>query len=119
MAKRVLVAEDDAAIRKLLVRVFAREGFDVDAASNGREAIDLIGKTFYDGVVLDLMMPDISGFDVLRWIRTERPEIAKKLIVITAASDRETRHIRAGEVCAVLRKPFDLGEVTATLRTCV
>ncbi|HJT17925.1 MAG TPA: response regulator, partial [Thermoanaerobaculia bacterium] len=69
--------------------------------------------------VLDLMMPDISGFDVLRWIRTERPEIAKKLIVITAASDRETRHIRAGEVCAVLRKPFDLGEVTATLRTCV
>jgi DNA-binding response OmpR family regulator len=118
MSKRVLVAEDDAAIRKLLVRVLARDGFEIDAVSNGSDALDRISITAYDAIVLDLMMPDINGFDVLSWIRSERPDLAKKLIVITAVSEQEMRHVRAEDVCAVLKKPFDIEDVTRTVRAC-
>ena len=114
----MLVAEDDAAIRRLLVRVLARAGFDTEAVTNGRDAIDRIAATAYDVILLDLMMPGVNGFDVLQWVRLERPEAAKRFVVLTAVAEREMRHLQASEVCAVIRKPFELDDITKTVRSC-
>ena len=119
MAKRVLIAEDDTAIQKLIFRVLSRAGFEAETVSNGREAIARIESGAYDALVLDLMMPHTSGFDVVEWLERERPQIAKKSIVITAAAERDTRRIRESEVYAIIRKPFDLQKLVDTVRHCL
>lgn len=119
MAKKVLVAEDDAAIRKLVLRVLEREGFQTETVTNGRDAIACIEKCAYDAVILDLMMPSLSGFDVVARLRRDYPQLLKKVVVITAAVERDTRAIREGEIGAVIRKPFELEELIATVRKCV
>ena len=116
--KRILVVEDDSAIRKLVLRVLAREGYEIEAVSNGRDAIACMEDNAYDAIVLDLMMPHVSGFDVLTRLRREKPDLLKKLIVITAAAERDTREIREGDVCAIVRKPFELEELIQIVRRC-
>jgi CheY-like chemotaxis protein len=117
VSKRVLVAEDDSAIRNLLLRVLGRAGFEIEAVTNGRDAIARLTAQPYDGVVLDLMMPEASGFEVLAWVRREKPEVGKKLVVVTAAADRDTRRIAEGEVFAIIRKPFDIADLVTCVRS--
>ena len=117
MSKRVLVAEDDSAIRNLLLRVLGRAGFEIEAVTNGRDAIARLTAEPYDGVVLDLMMPEASGFEVLAWVRQEKPEVGKKLVIVTAAADRDTRRIAEGEVFAIIRKPFDIADLVTCVRS--
>ena len=118
MSKRILIAEDDRAIQRLILRVLDREGYEIQTASNGQEAMTCIGSQDYDAVVMDLMMPGLSGFDVLARLRSEKPDVLKHLIVITAAAERETRKIPAADVCAIVRKPFDLQQLIDTVRKC-
>jgi len=117
VSKRVLVAEDDSAIRNLLLRVLGRAGFDIEAVTNGRDAIAHLTVQPYDAVVLDLMMPEASGFEVLAWIRREKREVGKKLVVVTAAADRDTRQIAEGDVFAIIRKPFDIADLVTCVRS--
>jgi len=117
VSKRVLVAEDDSAIRNLLLRVLGRAGFEIETVTNGRDAIARLSAQLYDVVVLDLMMPEASGFDVLAWVRREKPEVGKKLVIVTAAADRDTRQIAEEEVFAIIRKPFDIADLVSCVRS--
>lgn len=112
----VLVAEDDLTIRSLLSRVLGRAGFEIEAVTNGRDAIARMAGGDYDAVVLDLMMPEASGFDVLAWVQRETPQAASKVVIVTAAADRDIRPIREGGVFAIIRKPFDISELVAAVR---
>ena len=81
VAKQVLVVDDDGSIRELVKILLRHDGFDVEAAANGRAAIDAIEKKDFDAVVLDLMMRDGSGEDVLRTLAVQRPDV-KCVVVI-------------------------------------
>jgi two-component system, OmpR family, response regulator MprA len=118
MIGRVLVVDDEESIRTLIQRLLARNGFFVETASDGAVALDKLAKERYDALVLDLMMPRVDGFTVLRQLIAENPEIVSKTIVATAYP-REVAHRHLSEVCKVIIKPFDTKQLVEAVRECV
>jgi DNA-binding NtrC family response regulator len=84
----VLVVDDDAAIRRLLGSILARAQHRVVEAASGAGAMDLLGRQAFDVVLVDIMLPDRSGLDVLRWAR--EAEIDAEFVVLTGQADVET-----------------------------
>lgn len=115
---RVLVTEDDASILRLVTAVLTRAGYEVDTATNGCRALERIERTPYDAVVLDLMMPGSSGFDVLARLQVSDPQ-HKFVIIMSAASPDVLAKAAGPNVFAVLHKPFEIDELTAAVRACI
>jgi len=113
---RVLIAEDDDAIRALLVTALRGQPFDVDAAADGLEALELVSVHEYAVIVLDLMMPRLSGFDFLDAYRKALPRSRSVLFVVTAFDDQMIGTLAADQVHAVIRKPFDIEQVVTLIR---
>ncbi|HEX7192220.1 MAG TPA: response regulator [Thermoanaerobaculia bacterium] len=117
---RVLVVDDDAAIRRMIVASLRREGsYTFLEAANGKDALDLMRGEHPDIVVLDLMMPILSGWDVLR----ERAHDAtiRKIPVILVSANRDPEIATAVDagICAFLPKPFDITALSALVRSCI
>src|SRR3569833_3165716 len=85
---RVLVVDDVADNRDILVRRLVRRGFEAAEAANGRQALDLIASESFDVVLLDIMMPDMSGNEVLRDIRHKYSDVELPVIMVSAKSQR-------------------------------
>ncbi|MBV9497179.1 MAG: response regulator [Acidobacteria bacterium] len=115
---RVLIVDDDPNIRSLFVAVLGLRGYASDLASNGEEAIQCLRRRRYNSVLLDLMLPGQNGFDVLQYIRAERPRLLPRVIVVTAASRRTLGDVDTSGVRALVRKPFDVYELLDELDTC-
>lgn len=109
---RALVVDDDAAIRFMVGKILEREGFEVDCARDGYEAIDKIRNNDYAFVLLDLMMPRVDGFHVLQRLNEEDPARLDRVVVMTALSPD---HV-TDSVPHIIHKPFDLGELTSFAR---
>jgi CheY-like chemotaxis protein len=118
VARRALVVEDDAAIRQLLRTVLGREGFEVEVAADGLEALARLRSDAFHLIVLDLILPAVSGHAVLDYLRQERPVSLQRVVVITAAPHL-IRHGLSDDVCRLLRKPFHLEEFIAAIHDCV
>ena len=98
--------------------VLHREGFDVQDVGGGNDAIALMAEKTYDAVVLDVMMRDGSGHDVLHVLASSRPAV-KCVVVVSAASPAAIDALPDANVQAKLRKPFDIGELVEAIRRCV
>ena len=111
----MLVVDDDDAIRALVTRVLQRHQYLVEQASNGEEAMSKLRQSKFAVVVLDLMMPIMSGFDVIEQLSTESP--LQPVVVMSAASDRDFQRVSgAAVVQSVIRKPFELSELLEAVR---
>ncbi|HYU25079.1 MAG TPA: response regulator [Thermoanaerobaculia bacterium] len=105
---RVLVVDDEPAIRALVAKIVERAGFGVDVAADGAEAIDKVNKTDYAVIVLDLMMPAVSGYEFVDFLE-QRGGKRPSVIVITAAAEASlTRQLDPKVVHSIVRKPFDI-----------
>lgn len=87
-AKRLLVVEDDPEMRALEVMLLADEGFAVDTASNGQDALARVETTRYDAIVLDVGLPDLDGFEIARRVRTLAANRLTPLVMVTGTCDR-------------------------------
>jgi CheY-like chemotaxis protein len=85
----ILVVDDLPANRDLMVRRLERSGFNVIAAASGPEALEVVGRGRIDLVLLDIMMPGMTGIDVLRTIRMSRSSAALPVVMVTAKTDSE------------------------------
>jgi len=115
----VLVVDDDANIRKMIVAALKRDGYTFLEAPNGREALDLMRSDHPDVVVLDLMMPVLSGWDVLRERSSDEDLMRIPVIIVSANRDPEVAHAVSQGICAFLPKPFDIGALSALVRSCM
>ena len=115
----VLVVEDDPAIRRLVSMVLLRQGYRVDLAADGLEAVLKLGVSDYDVIVLDLMMPNLDGFTFLNTLAESDPGRLRKVIVTSAASPAVIRERMEGSPFHVLPKPFDITELIDRVRTCI
>ena len=115
----VLVVEDDPAIRRLVSMVLLRQGYRVDVAADGLEAVLKLGVSEYDVIVLDLMMPNLDGFTFLNTLAEHDPERLRKVIVTSAASPAVIRERMESSPFRVLPKPFDITELISEVRTCI
>ena len=109
----LLVVDDDAAIRKLLQRIALRAGFAVDTASDGLQALEMLRKKHYDIAIIDLMMPRLSGYELVQKIGEMNPRPC--LIVASAATDAKSRSLDDSLVRTVIQKPFDIEAVAKAL----
>lgn len=114
---RLLVVEDEAALAKVLQMRLQLEGFEVDLAGDGAEAMDLIRARRPDLVVCDLMMPVMDGIEVTRTIKGD-PELRAIPILILSAlkSDKEMEELRRLGAEAFASKPYDGKALTAQIR---
>lgn len=115
----VLVVEDDAAIRRLVHMVLQREGYSVESAGDGMEAVLKLGVVDYDAIVLDLMMPNLDGFKLIDTLAQSDPQRLRRVIVTSAASPAVIRERLHGQPFETLHKPFDLIALTSTVRACI
>jgi two-component system response regulator MprA len=115
MSARVLVADDDRAIRESLQRALRLEGYEVDLAPNGADALTAAKEHHPDVMVLDLMMPTIDGLTVCRVLRAEGDRTP--ILMLTARTETSDRvaGLDAG-ADDYLPKPFELDELLARLR---
>jgi len=114
---RVLVVEDDAALRKVLELRLGLEGFDVSLAKDGQAGIEALDQVQPDAVVCDLMMPRVDGFGFCRVARHRDDTRDLPIVVLTARQkDAEIeRLLELGDI-VFMTKPFDAPALTATLR---
>jgi CheY-like chemotaxis protein len=116
---RVLVADDDPGIRRLLAVSLEREGYQTVTASDGREALEAMRDGHVDLLLLDLMMPKVTGWEVLAE-RAGAPELRNiPVIVITAERGQGVTRIPDDEICALLTKPFELETLQALVKSCL
>ena len=116
LSPKVLVVEDDDAIRTLLVAALRREPFDVHAAVNGVEALDLTRTSEYAVILLDLMMPGCNGVEFLQAFHEATPESRTVIFVMTAFDDVMVRHVAPNLVHGIVRKPFDVPQLVSMVR---
>ena len=112
---RILVVEDEKYIAEALSHILTQNRYTVDTVYDGEEGLDCALTGIYDAIVLDVMLPKMNGFDIVRSLRNEK--IATPVILLTARNDVEDRIY--GLDCGAddyLPKPFDTGELLARLR---
>jgi CheY-like chemotaxis protein len=109
-ARRVLLVEDEPVIASRIESILAPTSSIVTVA-DGDTAIETLIDEPYDCVILDLTLPRLSGFDVLRHMTLRQPEMLRNTIIMTAATDESLQFIDPSSVAGVLRKPFPLDEV--------
>lgn len=115
---RVLIVEDDRATRVLVQAVLEHFGYACDPCSDGHDAVRMLRGACYDAIVLDLMLPGQFGFDVLRHLHAERPALAQRVVVTTAAPPALLRHFDHSQVRAVLYKPLDIAVLLEHVEAC-
>ncbi len=109
---RVLILEDEPNIVESLSFILRRAGFEVDTVVHGEEALDRLRHQSFSILILDIMLPGMSGFDVLQAIRTDRALAALPVIVLTAKGQANDRRMaEAGGASAFITKPFSNIEV--------
>src|SRR5215212_5970237 len=86
---RLLIVDDIADNRTVLARRFERRGFEISEADRGQRALDLIAQENFDLVLLDVMMPEMDGIEVLKRIREHHSSVALPVIMVTAKSQSE------------------------------
>jgi DNA-binding response OmpR family regulator len=109
----ILVAEDDRGIQTLLKTILTREGFTVDCVSDGAEALQRLGSTRYDVILIDLMMPTLSGAELIARLIETNDDALSRIIVVTAGALHDTRTLPR---LPIVRKPFDLDELRSSVR---
>ena len=110
---RVLVADDEPLIRALVAMAFEAEGYDVDTAANGAEALEKACQQPPQAIVLDLMMPTMNGWDFLE-VWQGQPASQAVPVVVMSAGYLHQEHPPL-DVQGVLTKPFDIERLVATV----
>lgn len=112
---RILLAEDENALAKALVKIFEKNNYSVDSVDNGEDAFDYIKAGEYDVVILDVMMPRADGITVLKKIRAEGNQVP--VLILSAKSETEDKVLGLDSGANYyLTKPFDTKELLATIR---
>jgi CheY-like chemotaxis protein len=117
--KRVLVVDDDDPIRTMLAKVVERFDVDVDTARDGEEAIEAIDHDAYSAILLDLMMPRVDGFAVLRYLKEHNPAMLRCTIVASAVPESEALRRVGVPIYRFHAKPFDISRLLEDVGDCV
>ena len=115
--RRVLVIEDDNATRALLASGLS-EDFEVEDASNGQDAIEMLQAKRFDSLVLDMMMPVMDGFGVLHFLERHRPDLLERVIVVTGADDTVVKLVPADKVFGIFTKPCGVAQLSGAIAEC-
>lgn len=111
----ILIVDDDTSLTKILREELTSVGYDVEVINDSTEAVKRLQNEFYDLILLDLKMPDVDGFEILKGLKSK--DYPGKIIVMTAYADVENA-VLAKKLGAndFLSKPYDLDELLITIQ---
>ena len=112
---RILIVEDEKALSRVLVKIFEKNYYSVDAVYNGQEALDYIATGNYDIVLMDVMMPVMDGITALKKIRADGNQIPVLLLTAKSEADDKVMGLDSG-ANYYITKPFDTKELLAAVR---
>ena len=117
MAKRVLLAEDDANIAESITFLLDRAGFVVTVENDGLRALETVMTDVPDVLVLDVMLPGLDGYEILRTLRADRRSESLPVLMLTAKGQREDREmaLKCG-ADMFITKPFSNAEIVSAVR---
>jgi len=117
---QILIVEDDNMSRDLLQKRVKRAGYHVESVPGGAAAMDVLSKTHFDLVLLDIMMPGMNGFEVLEFIKADEPLSSMAVIMISALDDQDTieKCLQAGAE-DYITKPFNALILKARVLSCM
>jgi DNA-binding response OmpR family regulator len=110
---RALVVEDDPAIRRLVEKLLTRLRVQIDTAADGLTAIDKLRTSHYSVLVLDLMVPELNGFEVIEFLKRENMTVP--VAVVSAVSQQALTRLDLDIVKLVISKPFDVDEFSKAI----
>lgn len=108
-----LVVEDDPAIRRLVEKLLSRLSIEIDVAGDGLTAIQKLRNRSYSVLVLDLMVPELNGFEVIDFLKAENMKVP--VAVVSAVSQQALTRLDLDVVKLVISKPFDVDEFTKAI----
>ena len=118
MAHRILVVDDDILVVEALKELLTSSGYEVRVATRGQEALEILDQERFDLLILDVVMPKMTGFDLCREVRKRDDEMSTvKIIMLTAKT--EARDLQSEEQCGCelyLTKPIDPGRLKELIR---
>ena len=112
---RLLVAEDETGLADALEAILTHAHYSVDVVNNGRDALEYARAGEYDGMILDIMMPGMSGLEVLRTLRAEGSGVPVLFLTAKSGVDDRILGLDTG-ADDYIAKPFDMGELLARIR---
>lgn len=112
---RLLIADDEINLARALQAVLLDAGYDCDVCYDGKNAIDLISQEIYDGLILDIMMPEKNGYEVLSLIRKQKKDIPVLLLSALSEADDKIKGFDLG-ANDYLSKPFSTKELIARVK---
>jgi CheY-like chemotaxis protein len=118
MRPQALIVEDDAVARDLLSQLLESLDFDVDLAVDGAEALARLHRRDYEVILLDIVLPKVSGIEVMESLRHDRARVLRKIIVVTGLDILEIRSLFP-TVHETLSKPVLPGRLREAVRSCV
>ena len=112
--KRILIVDDDKQVRMIVHMFLTKQGYQVDEAENGAQALAMLDHDLPDLVFLDLVMPDLDGLEVLRWIRQKYPNLG--VIIMTGMNQEEVwKKAMLSGATDYISKPFSYEQLRANL----
>ena len=111
---RILIVDDDETIRKVLATILEEQGYAVDMAESGQEAINKSGEKSYNLALIDIRLPDMEGIEVLTRIKDTVPKIRKIIITGYPSLQNSVEALNRG-ADAYIMKPFDMNKVLETI----
>ena len=106
----ILVAEDDAEMRRTICAALVKNGFKVDSAADGEEALSLLGREYFDLMICDILMPKLNGYELTYILRSEKNSIPILMITALATFADMQRGFSAG-ADDYMKKPLDINEL--------
>jgi len=114
----VLLVDDNEATCTLMTALLQRD-FQIEVAADGLEAVDKLRTNQYAAVILDLLMPQHDGFEVLDFLQANNPKMLRRVLVVTALlSKREIDRASSYAICGIVTKPFDVDTLLAAVKQC-
>lgn len=112
---RILVIDDDESIRKTLEAILKEEGYEVDTAESGSQAIEKSNAKLYNLALIDIRLPDTEGIELLTKMRKTTPKMRKIIITGYPAIQNAIEAVNKGADAYIL-KPFDMAKILETIR---
>lgn len=120
MPKKILLVDDDPKILLLEKTILSQSGFLVETASNGLEALEKLGRGPFDGIVLDILMPEMDGYETAKAIKKLEKHKSTPIVMVTASSEKSamTQSFASG-VLIFMNKPFTAQTFLSVIQTVV
>jgi two-component system response regulator AtoC len=112
---KILIVEDEYLIRWSLCQALLKEGYEVIAIDNGKEAVEAARNHRFDFIITDLVMPELSGWEVLRHVKQMEPQ--PRVVIITAHGEEDTREVAIKKgAWAYVEKPYIIDRIKGILK---